>query len=85
MSEIVWQVGYGTKAALTNAPTEAKRVPTRLPNEKGEESAMAALVLVADAEDVPLDATLEAEAFKLSELTTMIPNQSRECGKRWHH
>lgn len=75
-----------TKAAPINAPAEATRVQTRLPSEKGAESAMAALELVADADvpldvlvdaDVPLDALVEAwlDTAPLPVLTATMPNQ----------
>ena len=80
------QLGYKTKAAPTNAPAEATRVPTRLVNEKGTESAIAALVLVAedvgDAEEAPLDAGVEAAVDTgLVELAAAMSNWSREGRK----
>lgn len=81
--------GYKTKAAPTNAPAEATRVPTRLLSDKGAESAMAALELVADVgvEEVPLDAAVEAavDAGTLLEFATTMPNGSRESAKRCTH
>jgi len=66
------------KAAPTNAPAEATRVPTRLPSEKGAERATAAFELV---EGLALAAEVEApvDAGALEPLPVEFVKEPHSC------